>query len=307
MREQLQKSWKSWELRCAIYNILISYHPPSRYQFSQFLIFDVCTILCSTTRNLRDSPTEMSIPCEAGCGRYFQRLQSMNYHLLYARSCKYYMLGKFRAWAEEDEDEDEESDHHQQPEDHPDNHSDDDDEGDYNPMDDPDLHFTLSELDLDRDDSFLLPRYPDRSTTEGVAGPGPQTAAHRLRQTAASYHVLDDNDGDDREITITKDAGKVRRKVSPPTLQFESKDANGDATMQEPNEEPPSRSPFFPFTSELDWKVAQWAIKEDPGQNALDRLLSVPGVRRFEFCTVSKSRLNINPSLGRRKSWPLIS
>lgn len=196
------------------------------------------------------------------------------------------MLGKFRAWAEVDEDDDEGDsrsyDNDQQLEDHPQNQ---DDEGVYNPMDDPDLQSCLSRLNFEHD-NFLLPRYPGRTTSNATAegssqaeaGPGPQTAAHRLSQSAASYHVLDDC-SENRVVTHTEDAGIVRRKVSPPTLQFESTDTNGDTAMRGPDEQPPSQSPFFPFTSELDWKVAQWVIKEDPGQNALDRLLSVPGVR----------------------------
>ena len=34
-----------------------------------------------------------------------------------------------------------------------------------------------------------------------------------------------------------------------------------------------------PFASELDWRVAMWAVREDVGQNALNRFLSIPGVR----------------------------
>lgn len=36
---------------------------------------------------------------------------------------------------------------------------------------------------------------------------------------------------------------------------------------------------YAPFTSELDWRIAQWGVKEEVGQNALNRLLEIPGVR----------------------------
>ncbi|KAF8874329.1 hypothetical protein CPB84DRAFT_1690242 [Gymnopilus junonius] len=36
---------------------------------------------------------------------------------------------------------------------------------------------------------------------------------------------------------------------------------------------------FMPFSSELDWRFAEWAVKDGPGQNAIDRLLAIPGVR----------------------------
>lgn len=38
---------------------------------------------------------------------------------------------------------------------------------------------------------------------------------------------------------------------------------------------------FAPFTSELDWQVAQWFIKEDVGHSAFDRFLQIP-----EVCTL---------------------
>ncbi|TEB25366.1 hypothetical protein FA13DRAFT_1756601 [Coprinellus micaceus] len=37
-------------------------------------------------------------------------------------------------------------------------------------------------------------------------------------------------------------------------------------------------NPYAPFTSELDWRVAQWAVKEKVGHSAFDRLLDIPGV-----------------------------
>ncbi|KDQ58820.1 hypothetical protein JAAARDRAFT_94675, partial [Jaapia argillacea MUCL 33604] len=35
---------------------------------------------------------------------------------------------------------------------------------------------------------------------------------------------------------------------------------------------------FMPFASELDWRIAQWAIQESPGKGSFDRLLAIPGV-----------------------------
>ena len=35
---------------------------------------------------------------------------------------------------------------------------------------------------------------------------------------------------------------------------------------------------YSPFTSELDWRIAQWVIKDGPGQNFFDQLLKIPGV-----------------------------
>ena len=40
---------------------------------------------------------------------------------------------------------------------------------------------------------------------------------------------------------------------------------------------------FAPFASELDWKIAQWAVKDGIGHNSFDRLLNIPGVRLTFF------------------------
>ncbi|KAA1479265.1 hypothetical protein DENSPDRAFT_748679, partial [Dentipellis sp. KUC8613] len=34
---------------------------------------------------------------------------------------------------------------------------------------------------------------------------------------------------------------------------------------------------WSPFKSEMDWKIAKWAIQEGIGHNTLDRFLSIPG------------------------------
>ena len=52
-------------------------------------------------------------------------------------------------------------------------------------------------------------------------------------------------------------------------------DADGDTAIGEaalPEQE------FAPFASELDWRVARWAVQEGIGHKSLDRLLSIPGV-----------------------------
>ena len=55
-------------------------------------------------------------------------------------------------------------------------------------------------------------------------------------------------------------------------------DEEGDVTMQDGIEPPGS---FAPFASELDWRVASWAIKDGIGHNSFDRLLAIPGVSSF--------------------------
>ena len=57
-------------------------------------------------------------------------------------------------------------------------------------------------------------------------------------------------------------------------------DEEGDVTMKDGME---PLSSFAPFASELDWRVASWAIKDGIGHKSFDRLLSIPGVRCLQF------------------------
>ncbi|KAJ7693152.1 hypothetical protein B0H17DRAFT_933172, partial [Mycena rosella] len=52
-------------------------------------------------------------------------------------------------------------------------------------------------------------------------------------------------------------------------------DPDGDVEMGAPD----SPNLFAPFASELDWRIAEWVIKDGPGHKAFDRLLNIPGVR----------------------------
>ncbi|KAJ7307753.1 hypothetical protein DFH08DRAFT_927418 [Mycena albidolilacea] len=52
-------------------------------------------------------------------------------------------------------------------------------------------------------------------------------------------------------------------------------DPDGDIDMEVSD----SSNGFAPFASELDWRIAEWVIKNGPGHKAFDRLLNIPGVR----------------------------
>jgi hypothetical protein len=104
----------------------------------------------------------------------------------------------------------------------------------------------------------------------------PQTAENIILQgtTHSRLAVLDDDD--DRRITIVdEDAGRIIRKETPPRY---TQDSDGDTLMDEDGE----LNPFVPFSSELDWRVAQWAVKDGPGQNAFNRFLEIPGVSNLD-------------------------
>ncbi|KAL6301704.1 hypothetical protein BKA93DRAFT_738321 [Sparassis latifolia] len=110
----------------------------------------------------------------------------------------------------------------------------------------------------------------------GQAGPGPSTSAARQQL----HRTLDEED-DERLEEVNSTAGyiiqmddnlhqrwkKLFREQEIDDHNFAMEDGQKDA------------NPFHPFASELDWRVANWMIKDDPGHNAFNRLLAIPGVR----------------------------
>ncbi|PPQ75356.1 hypothetical protein CVT26_015158 [Gymnopilus dilepis] len=229
------------------------------------------SLFFTTTRpQLNTSVFIMSVPCEAGCPRRFNTIASMHKHLVSSKKCAGYLQGKLRDiglfdddLAALDRDTDTEED-------------DEDVEASYEPFifEPPDayineLHFTPRDDVDDRNAN-------DGSNSNAIAGPGPATAANILRRGAAAIHrerVFDDRT-DQRTVDWVEGAGRVLRKVTPPSyIDGDARDEEGDVQMADGGS-----SPFVPFSSELDWKVAQWAIRDGPGQGAFDRLLEIPGV-----------------------------
>lgn len=129
----------------------------------------------------------------------------------------------------------------------------------------------------------------DPSCSEiGQAGPGPSTLSMRKRTPEPSnvhstFHCLDD-DEDTRVEDEHPSAGRTIRMNKDLHQRWHDlfgpgKDREGDMLMGEGTIFTSGRSNgFAPFASELDWRVANWAIKEGVGHNAFDRLLSIPGV-----------------------------
>jgi hypothetical protein len=108
----------------------------------------------------------------------------------------------------------------------------------------------------------------------GQAGPGPSTQAESRRFQQNRFL---DNDEDSRFVQEHPDAGRLIRMDSSLHEKWRAaflSDSEGDFQM----EDVASPNTFEPFASELDWRVAQWAVKDQIGKNSLDRLLSIPGV-----------------------------
>ncbi|KAJ7868925.1 hypothetical protein B0H14DRAFT_3582668 [Mycena olivaceomarginata] len=102
--------------------------------------------------------------------------------------------------------------------------------------------------------------------------PGPSSAPRNY------YHLNDEDDS--RIIDSHPTAGQAIRMNDNLHAKWKRSfglaiDPDGDINM-EPSD---SSNGFAPFASELDWRIAEWVIKDGPGHKAFDRLLNIPGVR----------------------------
>lgn len=185
----------------------------------------------------------------------------MNSHLSKARSCAWYEKSKLRELGLESADN---VDNLSVPP--PREPEDSDDLENYDLRQDLDLDMDFGPYESEL--NFL----PSDEPEIGRAGPDPQTETHIPQGAAKSHPILDDDD-DQRVIQIDEEAGRIFRQ-DPPPRHFQV-DNDSDCMMDgEPN-------PFFPFASELDWRVARWAVKDGPGHNAFNRLLEIPGVSKI--------------------------
>ncbi len=128
-----------------------------------------------------------------------------------------------------------------------------------------DISVSLDELDfsdvnLSADMFHFINTSPPVNLAIGEEGPGPSTAANRIQ-----HAIQLDDDSDDRVTDIYAGAGRILRRTS---LTSNSSD-------------PDIESPYAPFSSELDWRIAKWAIKDSAGQAAFDRFLAIPGVSQI--------------------------
>jgi hypothetical protein len=112
--------------------------------------------------------------------------------------------------------------------------------------------------------------------------PGPLS----LRPRCASKSPPPEYEDDDRLVVEHPTAGQHIRIV--PTLHERWKKLFGGSMENDDEEEAEVDSDvdmdgeqehkFAPFASELDWRVARWAVQEGIGHKSFDRLMLIPGV-----------------------------
>jgi hypothetical protein len=215
------------------------------------------TTMIPTDRSLLEDDT-----CPA-CYKVFSTTKGRNCHLLTALSCKWYGRGKIaegrsRVVFGEGTD--------MHVEDIPGNNQEEINSA---------AHPNPPDIQIDEDLFHFIPDLPDLPNETGVeigdAGPGPQTSA--FRQT---HRVLDDED----DTRVTEEHQGAGWKIRMGKTLFDSwqekfsgtVDQDGDVEMEE------GGNKYAPFASEMDWRIARWAVKDGIGHNSFNRLLEIPGV-----------------------------
>lgn len=102
---------------------------------------------------------------------------------------------------------------------------------------------------------------------EGEDGLGPTTAAN---QQSPLGHLLDNDDGEQHTWHWHDSAGKIYG-YQQTAYQPWNKVLSGDMEK--------GREQYQPFSSKLDWEIAQWAVKNKIKQVALNHLLQIPQVK----------------------------
>ncbi|KAF8228231.1 hypothetical protein L208DRAFT_1292600 [Tricholoma matsutake] len=180
------------------------------------------------------------------CTRYFKTSHGLNSHLKTSRSCSWWKRGKLAEVMEE--------------------------------LDDEDLHGgAIGVQEGDQGNPYYFINVPPNAADEelfGQPGPGPSSQANQSR-------CLDE---DDDEWHEEKDvgAGKVIRMDE--CLHdcwhqlFREQDGDGDVVMRDDDGATTDKDNYAPFASEMDWRVAQWMVKDRIGHKSFDRFLAIPGV-----------------------------
>ncbi|KAH9834238.1 uncharacterized protein C8Q71DRAFT_672646, partial [Rhodofomes roseus] len=121
--------------------------------------------------------------------------------------------------------------------------------------------------------SFVLTGPPTASCSSGEPQASSSTGRIFQPPTAPPQTLSLDDDEDTRIKEEDLLAGKV--------IRMDARVVETWKVMFFPDEdeaEGRGEDVWRPFTSELDWRVAMWIVREDVGQNSMNRFLSIPGV-----------------------------
>jgi len=202
-----------------------------------------------------------SLQCPAGgCGRIFATVQARNSHLSQAQSCSWYRAFEKTAAVEILFG-----------------------EGLVNEKLGPDYMEKNGE-EIDREAGGLLQAFEQENDPfflvsilpelDGGQGPGPSTQAYRDsladQQLGSKPRTLDT----EAEPVYEEEDVEIGNAIRfDPDLRTRWEAIHGGTSSAAMD------STYKPFASEMDWRIADWVVKEGIGHNTFDRLCKIPGVR----------------------------
>lgn len=219
-----------------------------------------------------------SILCPAGCGRFFNTSQGRENHLTQSRSCSWWRVYEKSAALDKVQGVVEEEDLPgaaymvREGEDH----------GEYN-GEDQQAGDVLQEYKEENDIFHFAPLIPEI----GEAGPGPSTQTNSLleRQLGTKLRALDDDSGENEQvIEWQEEAGAVKHMDSSVEDRWRIAHNLGAEVPMDGTVPLPAQM-YSPFASEMDWRIAEWVVKDGIGHKSFDRLLAIPGVSYILLCT----------------------
>lgn len=212
-----------------------------------------------------------TIVCPANCGKMFQTAQALNSHITQARNCSWYRTFEKSAAL----------DHLNSAvvqEDLGDELMQRESEGDLS-LDSEQAAELLQEFEEEHDPFHFVPLEGDSAI--GEAGPGPSTQAHRdrmaERQLGGKVRELDDGDLSLFEVEHATGGVVLRMDPSLHECWQLAHSLPVDVPMDGSSTDIPQNL-YAPFASEMDWRVAEWVVKDNIGHNSFNRLLQIPGV-----------------------------
>jgi len=218
------------------------------------------------------------------CGRNFKTPQGVLGHLGQSKGCSWYKKGKLRDLGEEGTFE-----HARTP---------DVIVGEEQEADVDQNSEAGSEWDPEEAMQQLDEELYDLIDLQAPSDPAPSRSEDAPQAVAAgpSRHRLDDEEDNLVEVEHPTAGQVIRMSESLHTrwrryflgdgAPRDSVDVQGDVIMGD-GERRENLSPaneFAPFASQMDWRIAKWAITEGIGHKSMDRLLAIPGVSILKFC-----------------------
>lgn len=222
-----------------------------------------------------DSPDVPTCPC---CFRTFKTTQGANAHISTSRSCRAYRKGKnpeepYVPFAELRQGEPQSG--QSPPDPQPEVLDDSDSPGNFSGDFDEDIDDIAFDLPLELDPWTLAPNIDQE--------PGPSSRTPRtFRESSRISRSLVEPE-DLRHTVHTPAAWRAGHvfAVRKSGVRKGETDVDGDAVMateEEEEDEEEGDSRYRPFSSELDWRIAQWAVADSASHAAFDRFLNIPGV-----------------------------